>query len=371
MRERKPVEELEDVANANVGEALRRTRVNYGKTIEDIERSLRIRGSQIDAIERGDIASLPGRVYAIGFVRSYAEHLGLDGAEIVRLFKKQYMDGQGKAALSFPVPASETKTPSIWLVTAGLVLASVFMLVWNNYNRLDRSIVQEVVALPEHIATHVNEEILINALDMPLQEAASKEQFGVVEDAKVQEVAAVAPEIENMGQEDGSQQMGIILKIINDSWVEIKNDQGGILVSKVLEQGDEYFVPDNPGLSMSLGNAANVEIIVEGKSLKPLGNDGDVRRGIPLNTTYLKTLDFVEEEKVAVDEEAEALVEEVQKIQKPKIVEEVVVIKKPAKPQTRRAVQSIPVYKEVIQPKEVKPAAAPAKRPRARRRLND
>lgn len=364
MREKLPVKELEDVANTNVGEALRRTRCFYGKSLSDIERSLRIRSSQISAIERGDISALPGRVYAIGFVRSYAEFLGLDGADIVHLFKKQYMDGQGKVSLSFPVPASETKTPSIWLVIAGLILASVFMLVWSSINKPDRSIVQGVAALPEHIETHVNEEILINALDMPLQEAANKEEFGVVDDASsAARQAHASTAIENMGKDDGTQQVGIILNIKDDSWVEIKSDQGGILVSRVLVKGDEYFVPDNPGLSMSLGNAENVEIIVDGRALKPLGSEGDVRRGIPLNTTYLKTLDFVEEEP---EEEVEALVEELQEIQKPEIVEEVVEVKKVEKPQTRKAVKSIPVYKEVIKPEDPKPTPVKKTRPRIR-----
>jgi len=284
------VEELESLAEENVGEVLRRTREFYGKSLADVEGALRIRSSQIGAIEQGDISDLPGRVYAIGFVRSYAEYLELDGGRVVRLFKSQYMDGQGKAALSFPVPASETKTPALWLVSGALVVASIFMLVWHNFNKVDRSIVQDVAQLPEHIETHINEEILIDALDIPLQEAAARGQSGVVEDnAVAQEVEESV--VENMG---GMQQTGIILKIIDDSWVEIKDGEGGILVSRVLVKGEEYFVPDNPGLSMSLGNAANVEIIVEGQSLKPLGGDGDVRRGIPLNTTYLKTLDFKE-----------------------------------------------------------------------------
>lgn len=292
MEDELSVEELEVLAEENVGEVLRRTREFYGKTLDDVEHALRIRASQLGAIERGDISELPGRVYAIGFVRSYAEYLELDGARVVRLFKAQFMDGQGKSALSFPVPASETKTPALWLVSGALVLASLFMLVWHNYNKPDRSLVQEVASLPEHIETHVNEEILIDALDIPLQEAAAQTQIGVVEDSPA-EGATDEPEIENMG---GMQQAGIILKINDDSWVEIKDGEGGILVSRVLEKGEEYFVPDNPGLSMSLGNAANVEIIVEGRSLKPLGGDGDVRRGIPLNTTYLKTLDFKDAE---------------------------------------------------------------------------
>ncbi len=288
MEEELSVDEMESLAEKNVGEVLRRTREYYGKTLEDIERALRIRKSQIGAIESGDISKLPGRVYVIGFVRSYAEYLELDGARVVQLYKAQYMDGQGRMSLSFPVPASETKTPALWLISITLIVASIFMFAWHQFNRLDRSIVQKVAVLPEHIEAHVNEEIMTDVLGGALREVAEQGQFGLVSD-DIGERIADDHEVENMG---GLQQTGIILKITDDSWVEIKDGEGGVLVSRVLEKGEEYFVPDNPGLSMSLGNAANVEIIVEGNALKPLGKDGDVRRGIPLNTTYLKTLEF-------------------------------------------------------------------------------
>lgn len=278
MEQNLPVEEIEELAETDAGKALRRTREFYGKTLGDIERALHIRGSQLDAIERGDVSVLPGRVYATGFVRSYAEYLGLDGSKIVSLYKEQYMDGEARATLSFPVPASEMKTPTVWLVALTLVLSVAFMLIWHSYNKPNRSIVRDVVPLPAHIKNHVNE-VLVDVLDIPLQ------VVGDTVDVSGNDGIGV----ENMG---GIQRTGIILKIIGDSWVEIKDGDGGILVSRVLETGDEYFVPDNPGLSMSLGNAGNVELIVEGRVLKPLGGDGSVRREIPLNTTYLKTLEF-------------------------------------------------------------------------------
>tara|TARA_R110001592_G_scaffold16881_14_gene71737 strand:- start:29411 stop:30346 length:936 start_codon:yes stop_codon:yes gene_type:complete len=283
MRDPLPVDELEAVADMEVGEALRRTRLYYGKSLEDIEKALRIRACQIDAIERGDLAALPGRVYAIGFVRSYAEYLDLDGGKVVQLFKTQYMGAQNNnAALSFPVPASETKTPALWLVVFALIFASGFIVYWNNRHQPDRAIVEQIETMPERIEAHINTAIKPNIVN-----DASDTLLTTVNGTVEQQQSP----IENMGGDD-AHQGGIILKILGDSWVEIKNAEGGVLVSKVLENGDEYFVPDNPGLSMSLGNAANVEILVKGRPLMPLGNDGEVRRNIPLNTNYLKTLDF-------------------------------------------------------------------------------
>ncbi|PCI56843.1 MAG: hypothetical protein COB36_00795 [Alphaproteobacteria bacterium] len=282
MKDQLPVAELEEIANVDVGEALRRTRIYYRQSLEDIEAALRIRACQIDAIENGDMDELPGRVYAIGFVRSYAEHMGLDGAKVVQLFKAQYMDGQAKLLLSFPVLASETKTPALWLVVISLLVFSMFFIGAHMLNghapETPLFVVQEV---PEDIKIHVEQDILVHS---PLREE---------EMVNLSEALPVAVVVENMG-EGQDKTPGIILNIMKSSWVEIKNAKGEIIVSNILEEGDQYFVPNSPGLSMSLGNAANVEIILNGRPLKPLGKDGDVRRDIPLDISYLKTLAFKE-----------------------------------------------------------------------------
>lgn len=281
MRDPLPVEELEEIANTDVGEALRRTRIYYEQSLEDIEGALRIRACQIDAIEKGDMRALPGRVYAIGFVRSYADHMGLDGAKVVQLFTAQYMDGQAKIRLAFPVLASETKTPAIWLVALSMIVFFAFVFGAYTFNEGYRNTVMFVHTVPEDIKIHVAQDILV--------------QPPPPEEEVVEPTVITSPNIsvENMADEQGNSQ-GIILNIMKNSWVEIKNGKGEIIVSNILEEGDQYFVPNSPGLSMSLGNAANVEIILNGRPLKPLGKDGDVRRDIPLDISYLKTLAFAE-----------------------------------------------------------------------------
>ncbi len=276
-----PVNDLEELANVEVGEAFRLTRLHYGQSLQDVEKALRIRSCQIDAIERGDVEQLPGRVYAIGFVRGYAEYLGLDGAKAVQLFKTQYMDKQGKrAALSFHTPVSDVKVPALWLVALSLVALSVLFVGWHSYKKIDRALVEDVEGVPDDISMHVSQDLLIDSVEDgdPL--------------SMIQEDVEVP--VEDMGAQD-AQRSGIILNIIEQSWVEIKNTQGVVIVSDVLEKGDQYFVPNSPGLSMSLGNAANVEIVVDGRVLMPLGGQGDVRRDIPLDIAYLKTLEFKSE----------------------------------------------------------------------------
>ncbi len=272
MRRDLPVEELEQMANVEIGEALRCTRLHYGKTIPDIEKALRIRASQIDAIECGDVERLPGRVYAIGFVRSYAEYLGLDGAQVVQLFKAQYMDGPDKQSLSFPMSVAETKTPAIWLVVFCLLLASGVLVYFNERSALDRSSVLQVDPVPDSLQSHVERDVMVPVMD----NLFPSEDDGVSDSQDI----------------DVSE--GVVLKFTGSSWAEIKKADNQVLISQVFEQGDVYAVPQEEGLVLSLGNAVNVDIQVNGTLLKPLGGVGDVRRNISLNPDYLLTLETVD-----------------------------------------------------------------------------
>lgn len=283
MEQRKPQQDdLENYADMEVGDLLRRARLHYGQSLQDIERTLRIRESQIDAIEKGDIEKLPGRVYAIGFVRSYAEYLGLDGDKIVHLFKAQYMDvSPSRKELVFPVAASETRTPPVWLIIVSIVIAVAILAAWTIRNRTDRSAVTQVPAVPEEMTQRLEDE---SALPPPQEDTfeAEAEEGGGADSL-------------NAMPSGTEEQKGIVLHITEKSWVDIRDGDGKSVVSRVLEPGDQYFVPNSPGLSMSLGNAGGVEILLDGRTLKPLGARGDILRNIPLDTSYLKTLEFQEE----------------------------------------------------------------------------
>ncbi len=86
---------------ASVGSILRGARMAAGLDLVAVSDALRIRFKHLDALERGEHAGLPGKTYAVGFVRAYAEHLGLDPEELVRRFKAELGE---PVAVSRPAP---------------------------------------------------------------------------------------------------------------------------------------------------------------------------------------------------------------------------------------------------------------------------
>lgn len=255
-----------------VGEILRRGREHYGQSLQQVEANLRIRASMLMALENGQVDQLPGKAYALGFVRSYAEYLGLDGDKMVQLYKQQSLGNRIAPDLHFPIPASESKLPPWPLAVACAIIGVVLIGVWAFYNGDDRSAVENIPSVAE-----VMGEGDFVGPKLPNNWEELKARRDMVETQTVEE--KIAPEEE-----------GIVLNIVENSWVEIRDANGKAIVSQVLKKGEQYFVPDRPDLTMSLGNASGVEIVLDGKALPLLGRRGQVRRNISLDSESLKAL---------------------------------------------------------------------------------
>ena len=117
------VAELRPARRRTVGQLLRETREGFGSDIPRVAAALRIRAAYLEAIEEGRYDRLPGPVYAMGFVRAYAAHLGLDAEEAVRRFKIEAEGLEAQRDLSFPVPLTERSVPTLAWVLLALILA--------------------------------------------------------------------------------------------------------------------------------------------------------------------------------------------------------------------------------------------------------
>ncbi|ATR20582.1 hypothetical protein CTJ15_09925 [Roseomonas sp. FDAARGOS_362] len=116
---------------SGVGAELRDARLAIGASIEDMSEHLRISRRYLSALEEGRTRDLPGPTYALGFVRSYAQSLGLDAEELTRRFR----DGAGAAAkqrtdLVFPEPVPKRGVPAGAVILIGAVLAIGSYVAW-------------------------------------------------------------------------------------------------------------------------------------------------------------------------------------------------------------------------------------------------
>ncbi|MDB2683074.1 DUF4115 domain-containing protein [Alphaproteobacteria bacterium] len=264
-----PEADAEDAfrTDMSVGEILRRSRMHYNLSLMDIERELHIKPPQIDAMETDRFDRLPGRVYAIGFIRSYSEHLGLDGDKMIKLYKRQIRGRTPEKTLQYPVCASESKLPSFWLILLSLFSIAAVGVFWGGYSLNVLKEPMSIPQVPSHLSNIRNQPVDVDrnasSYAPPANEGLNAPQ------------PALAPE-------------GVVLKVIENSWVDIKGADGQSLVSRVLNQGEQYFIPRREGLTLTLGNAGGVRLEIEDQDIGDIGKPGEALRDFSLDFDYLK-----------------------------------------------------------------------------------
>ena len=77
-----------------IGNSLREARVRRGVDFAQAELATKIRGKYLRALEDEQFELLPAQTYVKGFLRTYAEYLGLDGQLYVDEFNSRFVSGE-------------------------------------------------------------------------------------------------------------------------------------------------------------------------------------------------------------------------------------------------------------------------------------
>tara|TARA_B100001123_G_scaffold77627_1_gene87839 strand:- start:962 stop:2161 length:1200 start_codon:yes stop_codon:yes gene_type:complete len=146
-----------------IGSHLKKSREHQGIRLAEVSSQIRISEFNLRAIEGGRFDDLPGTVYAIGFLRTYAKYLGLDEGIVVDSYRGE-IDLQGsQAQLSFPSLTTDSRIPGQWLIAGSLALVVVVYAGWYYISDEDRVAVELV---PEVSETEVsNNDVSDGALE--------------------------------------------------------------------------------------------------------------------------------------------------------------------------------------------------------------
>jgi transcriptional regulator with XRE-family HTH domain len=91
-----------------LGDTLRRARLERGLSASEVAAATRMKVQIVEGIEREDFAKIAAPIYGKGFIRLYAEKVGVDPAPLIA----EYMELlQGDAPTHAPAPAHDTEAP--------------------------------------------------------------------------------------------------------------------------------------------------------------------------------------------------------------------------------------------------------------------
>lgn len=253
----------DEVRPLSVGTILREARERLGLSVADVSSSIKFASRQIEALEADDFAHLPEPAFVRGFVRSYARLLHLQPETLRAALpqaEKQSVALEAKALNDVPFPNaySERKPNIIWLMAALVVAVVLALSAWMMSSSLRKPDIQKKTGVSEA------GNVVIQTMELPQPVA----------------VSAIAASSESASQAMSTPSPinsppGIIRLVFDkDSWVEVTDRNGKILLSRINPQGTEQNLNGTPPFSLVIGEAKNVHLYFKGKlvDLAPYSN---------------------------------------------------------------------------------------------------
>ena len=121
-----------------IGASLREARLRQGLDFPEIESGTKVRGKYLQALEEENFDTLPGETYIKGFLRTYADYLGLDGQLYVDEFNSRYVVPEEMQSIRVrrTAQARSRKRLQGWVVVAVLagiaVVTALVIVAWNS-----------------------------------------------------------------------------------------------------------------------------------------------------------------------------------------------------------------------------------------------
>jgi cytoskeleton protein RodZ len=270
-----------------VGRELHAARLARGEDIDDTAIYLRIKAGYLSALEAGDLAALPEGPYATGFLRTYGDHLGLDGRTLVARLKPAVDIVAPRLGLAHRAPLSQSRQP-----TAGILVAAVMLLaaVYAGYQVFlpgSDSQRAEIVEAPASLPVPTTA-LAVDASPTPVPVQSDVTSAVAAESASspMVPVALVSPESGSFLPAAVANPTGpkgrVVLVARENSWIQIRSPDRAFVRTRTLLAGERFVVPEREGLALWTGNAGGIEIEVDGKSQGFVGASGAVVRNLSL-----------------------------------------------------------------------------------------
>lgn len=281
-----------------IGTTLRKAREELGVTLDDVEDETKIRKRYLVALEREDYESLPSSMYARGFLKTYANYLGLDGESLSQELKSSWegrRESQGHDSPPRREPIRErTRSGRVFGGTSrrrrrislvamiGFVfsIALLAAIAFGLYNvgqssrtsqeppKQQQTQNSEQGGRPEN-AGGATEESSTNTTPVPVQGANTTTPNVEPDAGRTEATPEATPSVEKISVK--------VMVAQVPAWLNVQTD-GGVAYEQVAQPGFSQTFEAGEQIQIWTGNAGAVRLEVNGQDYGALGAPGEVKR---------------------------------------------------------------------------------------------
>ena len=241
---------------SSLGEMLRERREEHRWPLADVAQRTRIRRDYLIALEEGNYAALPPDVHTRGFVRNYAQALGLPVQEALSLYAQERGDPEliSIAPLVPPPKPRSFTLPGLGFAAAA-TLAMAACAYWLIYGLLNPAVPPPTPTVPPPTPTNI----------LPTATPTTRVLLGPPTATRA--AAATTPR--------AYEGLEALFQVTADCWLQVQAD-GVLAYEGVLRAGANQTFTAQQELRVRLGNAGGVRITLNGQDLGVPGTSGQV-----------------------------------------------------------------------------------------------
>ena len=244
-----------DKNSLSFGRYLRAVRLEKGISLEEVSKETKIRVDNLLLIEKEDHGRLPAGVFIKGFLRAYAKAIGADGDEAVRRYLSSLRTFQGAADSRVDLPESGS---AFWF-RLGLSLGALMCIV--ALSVFATSIFQHYPSADGQFNKQVTEDNIGENNQEIVSKPPQSQDF--------------VPDFAKKRSEKFEEKLLLEIMTIEDTWIKIIMD-GRSPKQYSLKPGDRLELEASSGFNLLIGNAAGVNLSLNGKPVKVPGKSGEV-----------------------------------------------------------------------------------------------
>lgn len=243
---------------AQIGDYLHQVRDAQLLSLEQVATQTMIQARLLRALEKADFSQLPEPIYIRGFIKRYAEALGLDGSEIANGFPVEI---NSQAITPSWQPSTHLRPTHLWLAYTLLIMVAV--------GGLHQYLTRFAPASDRPEPTEQTD-----AAGGAADADAVQEEGDAVETPNAESATLTDETLQAQAEPDVP--LRVEVRLTQKSWLRVVVD-GKQELEEVLPEGTERSWTGQEEIVIRAGNAGGVMVTKNGQDSEVMGDSGAVR----------------------------------------------------------------------------------------------
>jgi cytoskeleton protein RodZ len=307
---------------SELGRLLGEARTTKKLSLADVEATIRVRQKYLEALECGDFAALPPGAITRGLLRNYAHFLGLDSSEVMQLYVQESGDRNQAVPLADPeqVRAADYRPLEVtlindqparnwgsWLVALLIVIVVSLAAWWYLSHQSGTSFIpvrdggplaflsafgpqrtptvaatvpatRGLITVTPPVAPPTTFAPIVPGQPTPTEGSGSPTPTSdllTLPITTTQPTPTTTPTPRPTATPEATAGISLTLQTTQRTWLKVTTD-GNVVMQELVESGQTRGWPANQQVSVLTGNAAGVQLRINGQDLGVMGGVGQV-----------------------------------------------------------------------------------------------